>query len=411
MGIFVNALREETEFLDNTGFDAGAVTDPDDKYEVELNDVAKAVEDINQNYADQSSQEELDGQDLDSNPVEECMISIYESEHNWNLIMNTLAMREVHEAAMGREVVMESVDIKGFFEKVKQFFVKMWKKITAVVQQWISNVAVVLKTNKQFMNKYGKDLQKGYDAYYADSGYKNFKGYKFSSALDKAAMIGLFNGMKVADETQQSVNKLITAIKSGLHSHGTVGSYAAEDKYDPDKVRGGFVGENSVTAGDFTKTLKEKWFGSENKETLSKNDACLSVDFISSVLKSDMKMTDVRKAYNDMKKSFNTLLKSLGDLEKAINGSHKEGKADEETSNAITNVSKWSSNVKECKNAAHIALTTFMRCSHARTAQCRRIANAYMFALNKKTRKGKFDAADGKKVSESAGFFSNLEMI
>ena len=103
MGIFVDALREETEFLDNTGFDGGAVANPDDKYEVELNDVAKAVEDINQNYADQSSQEELDGQDLEEDPVSECMIAIYESEHNWNLIMNALAMREVNEAAIGRE--------------------------------------------------------------------------------------------------------------------------------------------------------------------------------------------------------------------------------------------------------------------------------------------------------------------
>lgn len=406
MGIFVDALREETEFLDNTGFDGGAVANPDDKYEVELNDVAKAVEDINQNYADQSSQEELDGQDLEEDPVSECMIAIYESEHNWNLIMNALAMREVNEAAIGREMVLESVDIKGFFAKVKEFFVTMWKKITAVVKNWIDNATAALRTNKSFIAKYESKLGEGKTAYEADPNKKAFKGYNFN-ILEKTAFMGLFDTVK--DETNNEVkaaNAIITSLNAGNKDYSGI-----VEKSDNDAVRGKFCGKSHppVSADGYRKALKEAYFGSEEKKTLS-GDA-VSVNTITAVLKGDMKMKDIKKAYSDMKSSINTSLKTLSNLEKAVQNSYKKGEASAETSAAITAISKNYGIVKEQKSIAHMALTTYMKAAHAQASQARRIANAYIFALNKKTRKGKIDAANGKPTHESAGFFSSLDLI
>ena len=52
-----------------------------------------------------------------------------------------------------------------------------------------------------------------------------------------------------------------------------------------------------------------------------------------------------------------------------------------------------------------------MKSAHAQAAQARRIGNSYIFALNKKTRNGKIDAANGKPTHESAGFFGSLDLI
>lgn len=408
MGIFVDALREETEFLDNTGFDGGAVANPDDKYEVELNDVAKAVEDINQNYADQSSQEELDGQDLKEDPVAECMIAIYESEHNWNQIMNALASREVLESARGREMVLESVDIKGFFAKVKEFLVSLWKKITAVVKNWLDNASAVLRTNKSFATKYGSKLKEGKDAYFADSGNKAFKGYNFPSALVRPALVGQMKEMDSSDLTKVA-NELIAALRNGGKVTQDPSDVAPAGMVD--KIRGAFCNKDSVSADNYRDELKNYYFGSKEKVTLDQNSAMLNPDNLKGILSGDMKMKDVKDAYNSMKKSMNVSLKALNDLEKAIKGSYDKGGADANTSSALTVISKWSSAVKESKNAAHMAMTTFMKAAHAQTAQARRIGNAYIFALNKKTRKGKIDAASGKPTHESAGFFGSLDLI
>ena len=56
MGIYYDMLREEDELMGNTGFDQGAVVGPDDEYTVQLNDIAKAVEDLNDERADESEQ-------------------------------------------------------------------------------------------------------------------------------------------------------------------------------------------------------------------------------------------------------------------------------------------------------------------------------------------------------------------
>lgn len=408
MGIFVDALREETEFLDNTGFDGGAVANPDDKYEVELNDVAKAVEDINQNYADQSSQEELDGQDLKEDPVAECMIAIYESEHNWNQIMNALASREVLESARGREMVLESVDIKGFFAKVKEFFVSLWKKITAVVKNWLENASAVLRTNKSFAAKYGSKLKEGKDAYFADSSNKAFKGYNFPSALVRPALVGQMKEMDSSD-LDKYVNEAISALRNGGKVTEDMSDIAPTGVVD--SIRGAFCNKDSVSADNYRDELKNYYFGSKEKVTLEQNSAMLNPDNIKGILSGDMKMKDVKDAYNSMKKSINNTLKALNDLEKAVKGSYDKGKADANTASALTTISKWSSAMKEEKNVAHMAMTTFMKAAHAQTAQARRIANAYIFALNKKTRKGKIDAANGKPTHESAGFFGSLDLI
>ena len=61
------------------------------------------------------------------------------------------------------------------------------------------------------------------------------------------------------------------------------------------------------------------------------------------------------------------------------------------------------------KNAGSLSLTTMLKAIRAEKAQCRKIANAYIFALNKSDRKAS-ENKDKKPVGEG-GFLSGIEFI
>lgn len=406
MAFYLNMLREEDDMLSgNTGFDSDMVATPDDKYAVELKDVAQAVEDINADYADQSSDPELDAQDIQEDPVAECMIAIYESEHNWNMIMQTIGSRELLEAARGREMVMEAVDVKGFFEKVKAFFVKLFKKVTAIVKQWIGNLSATLRTNKSFLTKYGSKLADGKAAYEKDTSKKQFKGYNFPGV--DGTMKKLLSVIEKANAiTESSAQELIKKANSG-----DLSGISEKGDNRVNEYRGQMCGgSGSVSAGEFRDALKVAYFGSKEKETLTGKS--IEVEHLKTILgRTNKDISDVKKLYVSVKKSFDKVIKALNELEKAVSKSQKAGEYDETRSGAMAAITKWTSQEKEMKNATSLAMTTMLKALRAERAQARKIANAYIYALNKKGRKDAWDKADGKKVATESGFFGALELI
>ena len=269
MSFYLQMLREEEEFMGNTGFDDNMIGDPNgkDKYEVDIQDVADVIEDINADYVDQSSQDELDGQDLAEDPVNECMIAIYESEHNWNQIMQAIGTKELLEAFKGREMVMEAVDVKGFFTSVKNFFVKMWKKFTAIVKNWIDNAMAAFRTNKSFMTKYGSKLQAGKEAYEKDKTNKAFKGYNFKADKnfgEKVANDIVAEAKKNANSTRDWAGT-INSMMNKNYAFDTL-TQAVNSKlmsFNADKLRAQLISGNpedkSATKGEgFRKALRRK---------------------------------------------------------------------------------------------------------------------------------------------------------
>ena len=388
MGFYTMMLREEEELMGNTGFDPEVVANPDDKYEVEVKDIAQAIEDINADYADQSAQEELDGQDLQDNPVEECAIAIFESEQNWNMIMKAIGTHEVLEAARGREMVMEAVDVKGFFTNIKNFFVKMFKKITAIIKNWIDNAMAAFSTNKKFVEKYGNKLADGKKAYEADPDKKPFKGYKFKTNDLGEMKAGIELATKGSKNTVDDLNKVISAINSGKDLKGIdidFGDVEVIEKAD----------------------MKKQLFGSDEKVTL--DDKYIAPEYLLSVLKRTQKdISGVKKAYNVLKKSINEVIHKIDSIEKAVTKASFATESDRAVS--MNTATKALAAAKKEKNNTQMMYTMSMKAISAEMHQARRIANAYIFALNKKTRKGKIDAANGKVATES-GFLSGIELI
>lgn len=407
MGFYLNMLRENDEMLGNTGFDDDMIHDSDDKYTVELKDVAQTIEDINADYADQSSQEELDGQDLSANPVEENAMALYEAEYNWNLIMKTIATREISEAARGREMVMESVDIKGFFTKVKDFFVKMFKKITAIVKQWLANASAMFRTNKSFVEKYGKDIDKGIDALYASGDVVKLKGYPFTKVNDDIPK--MLEAIQDANAgSDEAIKKLIDVIsKSDTIKLDDSQKLDITGGKEPDAIRSKFLGDGNgkVSAADFATEMKKYYLGATEKKNLTKQE-CKNMKIKETLESSNSTIKSIKDAYSKVKKGFESLLSSLNRLQKAMESKKSTNAGNE----AIGSVTKYISKEKECKAAVQTGVTTVMRMIKIRQSQARRIGNAAIMALNKGKRKSEVDKLNGKAVGES-GFFGGLDLI
>ena len=380
---YMNMLREQDELMGNPGFDPNMVVNSDDKYAIDLKDVAKAVEDINDEYADESEQEELDGQDLHEDPVSECMIAIYESEHNWNAIMQAIGTHELMESARGREMVMEAVDIKSYIDKAKEFFVNQFKKITDIVKEWMRKHSVVARANKAFVAKYGSKFEEGRAAY-EKSDRKALTGYNFATS-------------KVSDLLNSE--KAIIGFVSDMAKSANMDDFKQESlgHIAPDVIRGRMVGSASQAADGYSAALKKKYFGEKGTltaETLGKVKGVLS-DGVRNI-------NDAKDVYAEIKRSYNEILKALNALKSGVDKSEKKGEA-------MGNLTKYIAAVKEAKNITHMGFTTMLSAMRAEQLQAMRVAHAWVSSIEKPKKEKKAEKETTK--TESAGFFGALELL
>ncbi len=108
--------------------------------------------------------------------MEGAMAIVAESEANYNAIMQAIGVAElcVYEST-GKEMVYESSNIKGFFGKVKEFFLKMWEKIKGLFQKFFAMFDQYVKSDKEFINKYRNVLLK------VNTRNFEYKGFKYTN--------------------------------------------------------------------------------------------------------------------------------------------------------------------------------------------------------------------------------------
>lgn len=99
--------------------------------------------------------------------------------HNSNSFMKSIALSELAatEQTGSTDVLYESVNIKGIFEKIKMFFKKIIEKIHKIFHTFIAKMKSWFGNNASFAKTYEKEVVKGW------ANIKNdweFKGYKFS---------------------------------------------------------------------------------------------------------------------------------------------------------------------------------------------------------------------------------------
>lgn len=110
------------------------------------------------------------------------IIAATEMATNHNSFMKAIALNELaaYEQTGSTDVLYESVNIKGIFEKIKMFFKKIIEKIHKIFHTFIAKMGSWFGNNKSFAQKYEKEIVKKWANVSNDW---EFKGYNFSRAL------------------------------------------------------------------------------------------------------------------------------------------------------------------------------------------------------------------------------------
>ena len=109
--------------------------------------------------------------------LEAALNMVAESESNYNKLMQAIGIHELNVLeSTGAEMVYEAGDIKSLAESVKKFFLNIWEKIKGLFKKFFALFDGYIKSDKEFIRKYKKDLMKLTNT----KDYK-YKGYEFEN--------------------------------------------------------------------------------------------------------------------------------------------------------------------------------------------------------------------------------------
>lgn len=389
MGIYRTLLEEEVPHLDDNN-------NPDDQ----IKELQDTIEDQDANQAEQdAAQDAAYGPDCGVDDImDESAMAIYEFEAGHAQIMQAIGMHELSEAAMGRDFIFEAADIKGFFKSVKDKIVAFFKKVWSVLQRWAGNLGAMFTSNKKFVDKYAAAMKDGY-AICTGGKYdgKKLKGYEFTGI---ETSIGFAKSDKESKEVSDSADEFLKAIRSAAENKSgpTDGTGRAESyEEDLNSFRGSLCGKDSVSAGDFSSSLKEFLYGAKEPKEM-----WMTVNVITSIL-NDKKNN--KKAINDFmsaaKKQMKTSMDKISQAEKIAS------KMDDSVHrNALmAECSRMATFIRSGLTVTQTWRSATLSAINAQGRQARKYGMTYVMAANKSKHKG------FQKESAEYGFLGSLGLV
>lgn len=171
-----------------------------------------------------SNEEEIEAADegLVGDPVEEAFYIMYESTYNMNELMKAIGVAELKEAYNGKELVLEAVDFKAFWERIGEMLERLLANIQKIVADVMAKVKNTSKSDKKFWLENQKEIANGLvNPEFSYNGFK-FADIKFPEANTLKARAD-----KYWNEYESDRNKALEDIKSGNTEAGN--GYGAED--------------------------------------------------------------------------------------------------------------------------------------------------------------------------------------
>lgn len=123
----------------------------------------------------------------ETDPIGESTRIVYETTYNFNRICEAIGLREVNEAARGREFFLEAGGIGAFFDKVWENLKKLFTKVLYMFKAALTTLKEKGNIDARFVSKYKAAIEAGAAG---DWGDKTFSGYTFRN-IEKGAT--LFN--------------------------------------------------------------------------------------------------------------------------------------------------------------------------------------------------------------------------
>lgn len=388
------------------------------------------------------------------------IIAAAESAANQNAFMKAIALQELAsmEQYGNTDVLYESVNIKGIFEKIKAFFKKIIEKIHKIFHTFIAKMSSWFGNNKDFAKKYEKEVVKNWGLISNDW---EFKGYKYThlpnlSASNAAATFKTkFKGTgKIIDILNADNTDLANALKTVTKKDdGRSGKTDAEaddiaairDKLDgiKDGIRKETITAisasgatiNNMGAAEFSiseqngldsKEFTEELFkvfrdGEESKQDMKKNDITESYGNSINGLMTCIK--DYDKIKTNLEKTENAMVKSIDEMVNAIDKA--EDSLVKVNNNSTTNDSDKLNNEKIISAASlvqsiwgfikEVQTQAFSAALQATKDQCTQAKEIVVkvIGLNKKMTESADYSDDGHTTSTAFGgdFISSVKLV
>ncbi len=390
MSFYRAILEEEMTVLDNDNDSSAQV----DELMDEIDD-----QDANAEEQEEAAEAAFGPDDNVDNIIEESYIAIAESTAAWNQIMHSIGMRELNEAARGREVMTEGV--KEWFKEAKDKIVAFFKKIWSVIQRWMGNMSAHFRTNKSFIAKYSAEIRKGYGIFKSGNAdlKKDVTGYEFGKTTRDAWV------KKVTDRSDKFFTNAANAIKSNISNDIDM---SISSPIHSDKFKINFDNGDTDLRSFVTDALR----GNGGDKT----DLNMTGDSVIEIIKgytADKKET--KKLLEATKKDMKAALRILDTLEKKADSQYKSDKDAEESvksgnSAKRTSAQKTASvaytNMRQAISDAQIVRSCILASMAQEMRQARRIGNLYVRLANRDKNKGFRESAN-----TEYGYLGSLNLI
>ena len=325
----------------------------------------------------------MDGSEI----AEASYMAMYESEYNFNQIIECLDIHTLGAASVGRELVLEAIDIKGFIGTVKKAVINAFTRFTEIINNVVNKVKSVFADNKNFVTINRKNIEYGFDKVRTSA--TKIQGYKFDhdKIENYASKLNTFasNGEKIdalfdvtnADE-QDFINK-----RNAANTAEEVDKAFDSVKEDLCKSLDIDGKDDTSSPADVVKKIQEICQGEKVDDI---NDYYGSADNLCKIIASDTTGKSISDNYKFVKHSIDERLKALD--KQARDAESNNAKAFKFAANAI----KFYQGVLQ---QASITLATIRT---NEIMQARKFANACV-------------SAAGKKYTESADVSSNDDSV
>lgn len=258
--------------------------------------------------------------------LEATSMIIAESELNYNTIMESVGISELLSLqATGDDVLYESADnVKAFFNRIKEFFEKMIKKLKGIYEHFIALLDSYVKNDKKFVEKYKKKLENPKNLNKIE-----IKGFTYT--IEDDVLNTASNNLKAKLSSDYVGEKDV--VSNGALTVSDVEAIAKklENKTEiADELRAASIksSDKKLNQSEFKKELFKKFRGSKSeKEDITVDSSLLSKSF-DYITTADSDKKIAKKALITLEDDIKKTLNELKAAERAV----KSEKSSEETS-------------------------------------------------------------------------------
>ena len=320
--------------------------------------------------------------------LEEAYQIMYESEYNYNMLLQAIGMQELKEAVSGKEYIMEAGSVSAFFGRVKEIFVNMFKKITEFFKKVFNSIRSRLVNDKKFISMYESDIRTGADILKNNGKLKDKEGYSFDGIKEIPYMLS--NVYTYSSNASKDISG-----DFDIHKYTADASSSEINKLFSDVVKNNGASDKVTSISELNKVLTKKFYGNKIKVF----DGDLTADGVIKVLKDNSDTSKLQKAYNEIKKSYSDTISGLKKMEKD---------ATKETKSNITTICNYYIGIlRQESNINNSVFTSYTKAAKARRNQARKLANSFKAASGNT----KSDDNSGGTKTESTIIFGHIDFI